>query len=112
MLFWLEISSVLEIRFQEPDWYKAKCKSALVWSLFLYGLPSLCISFQVNMDLRTCCSIVPPKTANSTDGYRKTLTSWVSAPVGCSEANFYYCDTGNAILMLWYCVLKSFYHTN
>jgi hypothetical protein len=49
--FCLEISSVLEIWLSEPNWYKGKCKSALVMPLFLHGLLDLYISFQINKDL-------------------------------------------------------------
>jgi hypothetical protein len=41
MFFCLEISSVLEIRFSEPHWYKGKCKSALVRPFSLCALPDI-----------------------------------------------------------------------
>jgi hypothetical protein len=59
--FYLKISSVLEIKFSEPDWYKNKCKSALVRPLLLYWLPDLYFPAQIKMDLGTGCNL-PPKT--------------------------------------------------
>jgi hypothetical protein len=85
--FCLEISSELEIRFLEPNLYKNKCKSALVRQLFLYGLPNLYISAQVNKGLVTGCSIVLPNNSNNKNDYHKTLTGWVSAAAKCLEAN-------------------------
>jgi hypothetical protein len=60
----------------------------------LYKSPDLYISFQVKNDLWIGCNIVLSKTSNYTNGYHKTLISWVSAPVTCLGANSYYCDTG------------------
>jgi hypothetical protein len=42
---------VPEIKFSEPNWYKGKCKSALVMPLFFNGLPDLNTSLEVNKDL-------------------------------------------------------------
>jgi hypothetical protein len=47
----LEVSSVPVIRFSEQNWYKGKCKSALVMPFSLYKSPDLYISFQVKNDL-------------------------------------------------------------
>jgi hypothetical protein len=103
---------MLEIRFSELNWYKGESKSAFVRALFLHGLSDLYISFQMNKDLWTGCSIVPPKTSDSTNSYLKTLTSWVSVTLSSWEANLHYCDPGSAIPKLVYSVLKRFCHSN
>jgi hypothetical protein len=78
---------LLEIRFSEPNWYKGKCKFALVRPISLYGLPDFHISFQVNKATWIGCNIILPKTSNNTNSWHINLTSWVSAPVSCLEAN-------------------------
>jgi hypothetical protein len=98
-VFLLEIFSMLEIRFSEPNGYKGKSTSASVRPLSSYVLPDIYISSS-KQELVNWLQYFTPKTSNNANGCHTTLVNRISSPV-CCLGKTYITLTENTVLKLW-----------